>query len=481
MTIYRLLGDVTFTWQSILVTSVLGGVIMSFLWMYMLRAEVAIATFVYSAILIGFSALVLITLLCFTKSGILGTEWLPGKGAEQAYDVLNVISGANSTPGLWKFLGVVGTIACLVYLLLLVAWRRRIKFAVEIFEEAAKVVSSTLSLPLFHIYMTLWIVVLFLYFIGVFSYIVTSGEIENVNVTLSGLANALDVQVASFAAHRRLLAPNDTDALADALTSTIVNGGTPTALQAAFDATLSRIASFGTVPIMICCHFWGCLWTFYVLKGATVATVAFVACSWYWTRDKSTLSKIPVLSAHKTILCAYFGSIVLGAFLQSVVMVLRLLINYVYNKTKGLRETNRIILCVLACIQGCIKWVYKIIKYVTMESYSVMCMFGNGYCESMKAAYEVLKNNIGRVATLNFIAFLITNLSKVIIMCTCVYFEHLWLSRSEQFLSWGRKGNPIRSVELGTRWCRLFFNSNCIHVLFRYYCKRSIDVRLLRY
>jgi len=440
MTLYRLLGDVTHTWQSILVTAVLGALVISTLWMCMLRNEAFISFFVYTAVVLGFAALVLTTLLCFTKAGVLSTDWLPGEKVETLYGVLNVLSGSDATPGLWKFFGVVGCLACLAYLLILVAWRRRIKFAVEILQEAARVVATTVSLPLFQLYMTLWIAVLFLWFIGVFSYIVTSGDLKSKNVTFSSLADALQVQASSFRSERRvLLSANITDAAADAVTSTLMNGVATTAMQAAFDATLSKVQSFGTVPVMLVAHFWGCLWTFYVLKCAAMATVAFVACKWYWTRDKSDVPATNVLRAHRTVLCSYFGSIVLGALLLALIMLLRLIINYLYKKTKKLKENNRIILCVLICIQGCISWLYRIIKYITLEAFAVMCMFGSGYCESMKSAYKVLKDNLGRIGALNFICFLITNLSKCVIMSTCVYFEHLWLSRSEQFSPGGEK------------------------------------------
>lgn len=449
MTIYRYFGELEYTLTSILVTGLVGGVVFGVLWLILLKYFVE--PFVWLMIVAGFLVLVLGTLFCFVLAGTIPSDWLwkayEITGATKEF-VSDLTKLANADPGLWGLFAWVGFVLCILYLVLIVAFRTKVKFAVEIYEESSRALLSMPDLMLVPFSMCVLTVALFCYFAVVFGYVFTSGDLNEFSITLSNFSDTLSSL--SNQNGRRLIVgvedivPNSTVAtekLASSLADVMETLSDPerAALSKALDYSVYQVDGGSEVSGMLILHTLGVLWTYYLIQCAGVATLSLSVCFWYWTRVDKSKVKIRVLGSWLTMMRYHFGSLCLGSLLLSMFQLLRLLIDYFYKQTKKLQDQNSVVKCIVKCCMSCTACLHKVIRYLTFQSFTMTAMYGYGFCEAGLETFLVLKKDKGRVFTVAFVGTLILNLSKVIITVICVLIEKAWLENDADFAFGGPK------------------------------------------
>eukprot|EP00516_Mucochytrium_quahogii_P001219 CAMPEP_0203758880 /NCGR_PEP_ID=MMETSP0098-20131031/11758_1 /ASSEMBLY_ACC=CAM_ASM_000208 /TAXON_ID=96639 /ORGANISM=" , Strain NY0313808BC1" /LENGTH=578 /DNA_ID=CAMNT_0050651531 /DNA_START=156 /DNA_END=1892 /DNA_ORIENTATION=- len=418
--ISRSFSDVEKTWWTILIVGLLGSVILGFLWLFLL--EYTVLVFIWLMVVLSLLGLVLCVLICFAKAGNLEGTLKVISAATNDTSIQTTLGAAGSTTqGLWTALGVILSILTVIYFLIIIVMRRKIKLAALILEEASKALLKMKAMIFVPIYSCICTLVLFIYGLTIFGYLYTSGYTESSTLSIEGLAAGVKANVEQLAQdvqNSRRLA-NDTNWLAD------VAKGTGTAL--------TTVVSTTGITGMLIYHIFGCLWTLQVISGINVLTIAEAVSRWYWTRDKDNMSHVVVLASFKRVLFSHYGTACFGGFLITIVQMFRIIVYYISKQTEKLQKDNSMIKIVVMMLQCCLWCFEKILKYITQNAYIMVAMYGCSYCQGAKLAVEYMLKNIGRVGVVNFVNRLISWLSILVIVTACTILEYIWLEQDKRF------------------------------------------------
>lgn len=146
-------------------------------------------------------------------------------------------------------------------------------------------------------------------------------------------------------------------------------------------------------------------------------TVAASVASWYFCRDKSSLSCTIGNSIHR-ILSFHLGSIALGSLLLTLFKIPRIILVYLEIQFQKIKGKYRCLECTLACCHCFWYLLEKFIRYINHNAYAIIAIEGTPYCTSAQVAFSTLAANTARVIVINSIGDFILFLGKLIVTAT---------------------------------------------------------------
>lgn len=162
-------------------------------------------------------------------------------------------------------------------------------------------------------------------------------------------------------------------------------------------------------------------WSSEFILGCQQMTVASSVASWYFTRDRSTLS-CPIGNSVRRITKYHLGSIALGSFLIVLFKIPRIILTYLEYYLRQLKDKYACINCTLKCCQCCWYCLENFIRYINHNAYTIIAIEGTDYCFSAKVAFKTLATNTLRIVTINTMGDFIIFLGKVTITCSAAGF-----------------------------------------------------------
>ncbi|XP_040910970.1 choline transporter-like protein 5-A isoform X3 [Toxotes jaculatrix] len=143
-------------------------------------------------------------------------------------------------------------------------------------------------------------------------------------------------------------------------------------------------------------------------------TLAGAFASYYWAKRKpQDIPPCPLFSSFSRAIRYHTGSLAFGALILSVVQLLRVILEYLEQKLKGLDNSlSRFIMCCLKCCFWCLE---KFIRYMNHNAYIMVAIYGKNFCTSAREAFFLLMRNVVRVAVLDRVTDFLLFLGKVVI------------------------------------------------------------------
>ncbi|KAJ3362267.1 hypothetical protein GGF32_006299 [Allomyces javanicus] len=247
------------------------------------------------------------------------------------------------------------TVLASVFLLMIIALRKRIRIAVKIIKEASRAIGAMPMIILFPLTTFVSILVLVAYYLGIAAYIATTPDVTNVSVL-------------------------------------------------GVNATIAYIKYFQWY------HLFGFLWTLAWLTGINQTTLAGAVASWYWTMDKKQASSFAVTKSFARTIRYHLGSIALGSFLIAVTQLIRIVLMYLQRHLA--QANNRVAKIIFACLQCCFACLEKFIKFINKNAYIMISITGDSFCTAARTATELLVRNAFRLIAVDFVAGFLVFLSK---------------------------------------------------------------------
>ncbi|XP_075888743.1 choline transporter-like protein 2 isoform X2 [Nelusetta ayraudi] len=202
-------------------------------------------------------------------------------------------------------------------------------------------------------------------------------------------------------------------------------------------------------------------------------TLAGAFASYYWAVVKpDDMPAFPVFSALGRSLRYHTGTLAFGAFILSVVQIIRVLLEYLDHKLKGAQNKfARFLLCCLKCCFWCLE---KCIKFLNRNAYIMVAIYGKNFCASARDAFLLLMRNLIRVAVLDKVTDFLLFLGKLLIVGLVGVFAFFFFSgRVKAFENTAPTLNyywvPIQTVAVGSYLiANGFFSvySMCVDTLF---------------
>eukprot|EP00299_Pterocystis_sp_00344_P010500 c4700_g1_i1.p1 GENE.c4700_g1_i1~~c4700_g1_i1.p1 ORF type:complete len:659 (+),score=150.75 c4700_g1_i1:62-1978(+) len=372
--------DIATSWYIILVCGLVGGMVFSFIWLQFLRCLAG--PIVWLTLLMFFVGLIAVDILLAGKAaytGGIGVDAPTGDG-DGNFDPPAVEKQYEKYYRVlfWIFIGI--TIAFVLIFLFMV---HRIQLSIALIHEAADAIKT---MP--QIMLTPFLPVLIL--AGVFMY----------GIFIAALL---------------------------ASTGTIENG------ELHWDRSLRRLLIY---------HIFFCMWVFFFLAGLHSVMMAGAIASYYWTRDKHTLSS-PVSKSTYRALRYHLGSIAFGSLLLNLVKFMRWYLMHMTKRLKRLAGKDNLIVRFVLCCMNCCMWCFeKFIKFLTKNAYIMIAVDGHSFCVAAGQSWGLIMSNILRMTALHMVTSYVLFMSKFFVGFMCAIATTAWI---EKVLVFQTGTNPVTS------------------------------------
>lgn len=170
-------------------------------------------------------------------------------------------------------------------------------------------------------------------------------------------------------------------------------------------------------------------WSSEFILGCQQMTVASSVASWYFSRDRSSLS-CPIGNSIRRVAKFHLGSIALGSFLIVLFKIPRLILVYLEYYLKQYKDKYTCVNCTLKCCHCVWYCLENFIRYINHNAYTIIAIEGTDYCFSAKVAFKTLATNTLRIVTINTMGDFIIFLGKCIVTAGSAFFG-VYLMRND--------------------------------------------------
>ncbi|TMW63232.1 hypothetical protein Poli38472_002173 [Pythium oligandrum] len=394
----RFVSDTKAAVGLILLVGGAGAMVLGVLWLVILQFFAG--CMIWLTCMLVVLILVLMSLFCSVRSGIINSEaleglaFLNGMNTSGAIDLnSNALQAIDNASDRLQFKAAAYVLWVLtgIFLLLLLAMRKRIHIAIAIIRESSRAIKTLPLLLLWPVVPTIAFVLLVMYAVTIAAYIMSSADISSVLESTAALATA--------------------------------STGSTSSSVAAINGTLSEIPSDKIQQVLLVYHLFGFLWTNQFFHAISICTIAGSVAQYYWTppdgnNRRKLEARFPIARALRNVFRFSLGSLCFGSFIIALVQLLRILLEYVDHQTKELQQGNRFVKVAFLPVRCCLWCFEKCLKFLSKNAYIFIAMRGNSFCSASVASFKLLFKNIARVAVVNSISFFLLLLVKTTITLT---------------------------------------------------------------
>lgn len=326
------ISDLIKAWLVVLVCGVGGGVLLSVVWIAVLRFCAGVMA--WTSILLVNCALLGCTLFCYAKAGKLNGQAI---AQDLGRDLPAALNPSTEDRHVFLIVAYVMTALSAAMLVITALLFRRIRIAVACLKVGSQAVAAMPLLMLFPALPFLLLLALLAYWVAVAAFLYSAGDIVHA---------------------------------ADGSYSIVWN------------STLRYMAIY---------HLFGLLWTWQFIAGLGYCVVAGAVASFYWCRgDRSRVPRCPITIAVKRTAWYYLGCVALGSLIVALVQFARLLLEWVDRKARSVTGGGGWLAYVMGCLR-CVLWlVQKIVQFINKNAYIMVAVKGTGYCDSAARAVALI-------------------------------------------------------------------------------------------
>ncbi|TMW65022.1 hypothetical protein Poli38472_009189 [Pythium oligandrum] len=390
----RAIGDIEHTWEIILAFGGGAALVLGFVFIFMMKY--CAGCFVWIALWAFVLMLLLFALMASTKAGIIKdsdisklSSTLADAGIVAAsQNGLQVPENLRASEDKKKVYAVVAYVFYAlsgVAFLLVCFFQKKIRITVGIIKEASRAIQRLPLLVFFPLIPFVMILVLFIYSAIIGAFIYSSAELK------------VDK------------------------------------LGASASTMLSKVDSNLAMRILLGYHFFGFLWTNQLINAISMCTIAGAICRYYWSREKNAaeMGRFPVMYSFKNCFRYHFGSLAFGSFIIAVVQFIRAILMYIDHQTQDIQRSNLVVKVLMKIVQCCLWCFEKCLKFLSKNAYIMIAMKGRSFCSGAKDAFKTIFNNVGQIATVSMVSFLLLSAAKIAITMACAVIMFAYLEKND--------------------------------------------------
>uniref|UniRef100_A0A8D3CFZ1 Choline transporter-like protein n=1 Tax=Scophthalmus maximus TaxID=52904 RepID=A0A8D3CFZ1_SCOMX len=172
----------------------------------------------------------------------------------------------------------------------------------------------------------------------------------------------------------------------------------------------------GPFQYLVWYHAVGLIWISEFILAFQQMTIAGAVVTYYFTRNKSQIPAIPILSSMARTIRYHLGTLAKGSFIITLVKIPRLILTYIHSQLKG--KENACARCMLKACVCCLWCLEKCLAYLNQNAYTATAINSTNFCTSARDAFLILVENALRVAAINTVGDFVLFLGKVPLSCT---------------------------------------------------------------
>ncbi|XP_046568947.1 choline transporter-like protein 2 [Haliotis rubra] len=157
-------------------------------------------------------------------------------------------------------------------------------------------------------------------------------------------------------------------------------------------------------------HFFGLLWISAFIVACQDLIIAGAVSVWYFSGDKSKLG-CPICRSICNLIRYHMGTVAFGSLIIAIIRFIRFILARIQKKLQG--KSGQLVDFLLKMLQCCLYCFEKFIKYLNRNAYIMTASHGYNFCTGAKKAFMLLLANILRVAAINSIGDFVLFLAKL--------------------------------------------------------------------
>uniref|UniRef100_A0A671UP36 Choline transporter-like protein n=1 Tax=Sparus aurata TaxID=8175 RepID=A0A671UP36_SPAAU len=155
------------------------------------------------------------------------------------------------------------------------------------------------------------------------------------------------------------------------------------------------------------------LWLVNFSLALEQCTLAGTFASYYWAKRKpQDIPPCPLFSSFSRAIRYHTGSLAFGALILSVVQLVRIILEYLEQKLKGL-HTHTLSRFIMHCLKCCFWCLEKLLRYMSHNAYIMVAIYGKNFCTSAREAFFLIMRNVKYFFFVNTFLFDYDNYSVV--------------------------------------------------------------------
>ncbi|KAK8844285.1 hypothetical protein M9Y10_024496 [Tritrichomonas musculus] len=344
-----------------IIICVLGALILSLLWIVSLQC--CAAFFVWVAVLLSAGGLGVLTWMCYG-------QWKNDFKNHQLIEkyTFGFVSEQLNRKIFHIFFIVMSVVDC-IFLLLIIFLFDRITLSINIIQYVSKIFAQIPSLFFFPIFQYLLLFAWWTYVIGAAFVLFGSGEFSR-GIVQYGSDPPIDK------------------------------------IEMKYDKIIQGFAIY---------HFFGFLWISFFIIALGEMTVAGTIAKFYFTRNKQSLRACNVFSSFVRSLKYHTGSLAFGSLIITIFKVLRMIVEYVDEKTTTRARKSNFATCVVRCCKCCLWCLEKFLKYLNRNAYVMIAIHGYNFWDGARNSFLLILRNLDKVVTLNWVGDFTMLLGKIFV------------------------------------------------------------------
>jgi len=164
----------------------------------------------------------------------------------------------------------------------------------------------------------------------------------------------------------------------------------------------------------------GFFWTSALISAVFQMSIAGGIATWYFSRtahyQPAPIS--PTITSFGRALSKSFGSLAFGALIMAVVKFINFLLSY----SKKTNRTNRLLVCLISCVQCLFSCVERFVKFVNRFAFIYIAMHGDNFCTAAKGCYDVISKNLFTAVVVDLLGDFVLFVGKLLGTAVCTLF-----------------------------------------------------------
>jgi len=407
----------------IVVCGFLGAIVMSILWIVILRLFAVVI--VWGTIVLVYILCAALVVLCYFKSDLVtGTQFgafMSGLDDAQSAIASGMTGGAetsglleNATAPLdflfssehattWKYVAYVATGLYGIFIIVGLVLLKKIIVAVKIIQETTNAIKDMPLIMFWPLFPSMFILVMLGYFIYSACFIGSMGAVTAHHVTTAAMKE-----------------------LGNLTSATLFNNATIVDTKAFSPLDLQ--------PVFQIFNLFMVLWTMGLINAISFTTMAGAFCRWYWSRgDERMRETFPICRAYGRVMQYHFGTMAVGSFILATIKLIRFIFMYLEKRTRAAQQNNKCVKTLFKVVHCMLFLFDRCLKYLARQAYIMVAMYGYNFCKASTMAVLLITSNILQVAAVNMINQYVMLLGKLVVLVSCLISGYLWLSYSPEF------------------------------------------------
>lgn len=408
---YRGIIEVANSWRVFLIVFFVA-LVMCFIYTSMMRLFIGVL--VWTVIAAVFVALLIV-----------------GYAAYSRYVVLNQANTTDNSSDaqyvrFYQAAAVIAWVGAFCYIIAVIFLRKRIVMACAIIKVAGRVMTSAPGMIFVPIIITLLVIGVIAWCIGVAVYIYTSEDFSKVPTLLN-----------------------------ESYCSGSSNGG----CYGKFNSTV--LSTDKARRNLLFYDLFGFLWTMGFFNAIGYVIISFISVFWYFSSMVDSEKAVPSGSffrATSWTLVYHLGTISFGSLIIAIIQFVRILMNYFAMKAKGLKE-NDVVKCVLCIANCCLACFERIVSVISKNAYILMCITSDNFFMSALTATDYILENVATIAILEVIAELVCLVGKLFIVFGSVLLGYILMNSPKLAPGVETRILPLLIIAFGAYFiASIFFN-----------------------